>query len=116
MKLHLDRELKSPTGGSPVFIGDEHGDGIGVSFFVNRTPPGKGPSMHRHPYGEVFVVHEGDVTFTLEGETLQAGPGEVVIAPPGAAHGFTNTGDAPLLMVSIHPVASMETEWLEADG
>jgi mannose-6-phosphate isomerase-like protein (cupin superfamily) len=113
MKLRLDHELASPTGGAPAFVGSEHGDGIELSFFVNRTAPGRGPSLHRHPYGEVFVVHEGDVTFTLGDETLTATGGEVVVVPPGTAHGFRNTGERPLLMVSIHPAATMQTVWLE---
>jgi quercetin dioxygenase-like cupin family protein len=116
MKLHLDRELKSPTGGAPVFIGDEHGDGIGVSFFVNRTPPGRGPSLHRHPYAEVFLVLEGDVAFTVGDERIAAGAGEVLVAPAEVTHAFVNSGDAPLLMVSIHPAAAMETEWLDDSG
>ena len=41
------------------FEGADHGSG--VSFFLARTPPGRGPRLHRHPYEETFVVHEGRV-------------------------------------------------------
>jgi len=26
--------------------------------------PGQGPRLHRHPYEEVFVVHEGQATYS----------------------------------------------------
>ncbi len=39
--------------------------------------------------------------------------GQIVIAPAGVAHKFVNIGDRPLRQVNIHPVARMETEWLE---
>jgi mannose-6-phosphate isomerase-like protein (cupin superfamily) len=35
----------------------------------------------------------------------------MVLVPPGAWHAFENVGEEPLLMVSIHPVAEMVTEW-----
>jgi mannose-6-phosphate isomerase-like protein (cupin superfamily) len=94
------------------FQGAEHG-GVDVSFFVNRTPPGGGPSVHRHAYHEVFVLHEGTMEVTLGDETFEAGGGEMILVPPGEWHGFKNTGDEPLLMVSIHPVGEMLTEWKE---
>jgi mannose-6-phosphate isomerase-like protein (cupin superfamily) len=37
----------------------------------------------------------------------------LVVAPPGAAHKFTATGDERLRMVTIHAAAAMETTWLE---
>jgi mannose-6-phosphate isomerase-like protein (cupin superfamily) len=92
------------------FQGAEHG-GADVSFFVNRTPPGRGPSVHRHEYHEVFVLHEGTMKVTLGDETFVAHGGEMILVPPRAWHAFKNVGDEPLLMVSIHPVAEMLTEW-----
>jgi quercetin dioxygenase-like cupin family protein len=36
----------------------------GVSFILIDAPPGSGPKLHKHPHEEVFVVQEGEVTFT----------------------------------------------------
>ncbi len=94
------------------FQGVDHG-GADVSFFVNRTPPGRGPSVHRHDYHEAFVLLEGRMEVTLGDETFEATGGEMVLVPPGAWHTFRNIGDEPLMMVSIHPVAEMVTEWRE---
>jgi quercetin dioxygenase-like cupin family protein len=97
--------------GSQLFLGREHG--VEVSFFVNHTAPGRGVSPHRHPYPEVFLVQSGEVAFVVDGERIAIAGGNVVVAPAGAVHEFVNTGDATLEMVSIHPVAEMETEWVE---
>ena len=103
-------DLATETG-SQLFVGREHG--AEVSFFVNHAAPGRGVSPHRHPYPEVFLVQDGEVTFVVDGERIATGAGNVVVAPAGAVHEFVNTGTAPLEMVSIHPAGEMETEWVE---
>jgi quercetin dioxygenase-like cupin family protein len=96
-------------GGS--FEGAPHGSQ--VSFFVVDMAPGVGPRLHSHPYSETFLVQSGRARFELDGEPVDAAAGDVVVAPPGAAHKFTATGDEQLRMVTIHAAASMETTWLE---
>jgi quercetin dioxygenase-like cupin family protein len=93
------------------FEGARHGSG--VSFFLARTQPGRGPALHRHPYEETFIVHEGQITFTVDGQTIEAEAGQIVIAPPGSAHKFVNVGDAPAHMTNIHPRPRMAQEDLE---
>jgi quercetin dioxygenase-like cupin family protein len=93
------------------FGGLEHGGGVDVSFFINHTPPGAGADEHRHPYPEVFVVHDGEVTFVVDGAPVTARGGQVVVVPAGATHAFRNSGERTLGMLSIHPVAEMVTEW-----
>ena len=95
------------------FDGAAHGDGIGVSFFLDHTPPGRGAEAHRHPYAEVFAILDGDVTLVVDGEEIAARGGQVVVVPPGATHAFRNSGDRTLEMTSIHPAAEMVTEWIE---
>jgi quercetin dioxygenase-like cupin family protein len=97
---------------SQRFEGFAFGD-VGVSFFVTDAPPGTGPKLHRHPYAEVFVVQEGRVTFTVDGETIEAGAGDIVIAPAGSAHKFVNVGPGRSRHLDIHPSERMLTDWLE---
>ena len=41
-------------------------------------------------------------------------PSGVLVVPAQATHSFSNTtGSGELEIVSIHPVAEMQTEWLE---
>ena len=84
-----------------------------VSLILVDTSPGHGPRLHRHEYEEVFAVQSGSVRFTVGDETLDAGPGDVVVAPAGTPHGFVNSGSEQLRMVAIHVSPKFVTEWLE---
>jgi len=92
-------------------VGADHG-GVGVCVILVDAPPGRGPSLHRHPYPEVFMTQEGTATVFLGDEEREVGAGEIVIVPAGQWHGFVNSGDGPLRQVDIHVSASFETEWL----
>jgi quercetin dioxygenase-like cupin family protein len=87
--------------------------GAGVSVIVVDAAPGEGPRLHRHRYREVFVVLEGEATFTLGADERVAGAGEIVVAPAGVAHRFVNSGHGRLRQVDIHEQERFETEWLE---
>ena len=88
------------TGTSYTFEGYKH-DGVNVSMFVIDFPPGKGPELHRHPYEELFVIHEGRARMS-DGETsLEAAAGQIMIVPPDVPHGFASVGDGRLRMVCL---------------
>jgi mannose-6-phosphate isomerase-like protein (cupin superfamily) len=94
------------------FEGYRYGD-VNVSFFVSATPPGRGPSLHTHPYAEVFVVQAGSLTFVVGDQTIEATAEQIVIVPAGVPHKFTNTGSAVARHLDIHTSSRMETTWLE---
>jgi mannose-6-phosphate isomerase-like protein (cupin superfamily) len=96
---------------SREFTGDELG--AGVSLILVDTPPGRGPSLHRHRYEEVFVLRAGEVTFTVGDEERVARAGDIVVVPPDTPHAFVNTGGTPLEMVAIHVSPRFATEWLD---
>jgi hypothetical protein len=52
------------SGSAYRFEGHRHG-GAHVSFFISDTAPGKGLGPHTHPYDEVFILQEGELTFTV---------------------------------------------------
>lgn len=99
-------------GSGYTFRGSEHG-GVPVSIIVDRSRPGEGPALHRHPYDEVWVVEQGEITFTAGDRSFPARAGAVVVVAAGEFHRFVNTGDTPLQMVCIHTRAQIETEWFE---
>ena len=102
-----------PNNGSVyTFEGYQYGD-VDVSFFLSDTAPGKGPDLHKHPYDEVFVVQEGELTFTVGEDTLKATGGQIVIAPAGAPHKFVNSGTRRARHIDIHTSRRMITDWLE---
>jgi len=94
-----------------VFRGAEHA--AGVCLFVSDFSPGQGPRLHRHPYDEVFVVHEGRARFTAGKETLEAGAGQVVVVPARTAHRFVNAGESRLRVTAVHPRSRVEMDVLE---
>ncbi len=100
------------SGSAHKFEGYQYG-GADVSFFISDTPPGKGPSLHTHPYAEVFVVQEGELTFTVGETTFRATEGQIVVAPAGTPHKFVNPGTRRTCHVDIHTRGRMSTEWLE---
>jgi mannose-6-phosphate isomerase-like protein (cupin superfamily) len=91
-------------------VGADHGAGVCLLFVDAR--PGDGPSLHRHPYEEIFIIQEGRCTFVVGDDELEAGAGDIVIAPAGVPHRFVNTGDGPLKQIDIHVSPQFSTEWL----
>jgi mannose-6-phosphate isomerase-like protein (cupin superfamily) len=92
-------------------VGADHGLEICILFVDAAT--GRGPSLHRHPYAEVFIIQEGRATFTVDGKRRDAGAGDIVVVHAGEAHAFVNSGDGPLRQIDIHLSPSFSTKWLE---
>ena len=63
-----------------------------VAMFEFTVPAGANvPVPHYHrAYDETIYGVEGVVTFTVEGKTVDIGPGETCFIPRGAVHGFDN--------------------------
>jgi mannose-6-phosphate isomerase-like protein (cupin superfamily) len=91
-------------------VGQDH-DVDACVIFVD-APPGRGPSLHTHPYAEILIVQEGLGSFTVGDERREVGAGEVLIVPAGTPHAFTNTGETNLRQIDIHLSRSFQTEWL----
>jgi len=111
-------ELPSFNVGRPgilaaIFNGGDHRL-PGISIILNETLPGDGAPLHRHTYDELFLVQDGQCCFTVADQTVEAGPGQLVLIPAGAPHGFTNIGDANMRLVAIHAAPRVEIEWLDA--
>ena len=109
----VNRDALSVEGGSPEFVGADHGGGARICLILVDARPGSGPRLHRHPYEEVFVVQEGRATYVVGERELEVRAGDVVVVPAGLAHRFVNSGDGPLRQVDIHVSPRFETEWLE---
>ena len=112
MALVINKDELFRTGTGWKFEGVNFSD-TNVSFFIIEAPPGKGAKLHYHPYEEVFVHLEGRATFIVGEETIEAKPGQIIVAPPNVPHKFTNTGDTILKQIDIHPVSKMVQTDLE---
>jgi quercetin dioxygenase-like cupin family protein len=108
----IDKDELTYSGTAHTFEGYRYGD-TDVSFFLTDGPPGSGPTLHRHPYAEVFVVQEGELTFTVGDTTIEAKSGQIVVVPAGVPHKFVNSGAGRARHIDIHTSRRMTTEWLE---
>ncbi len=74
---------------------------------LNCLEPGQAQPQHAHgAQDKVYVVLEGEGTFTIGHERHVASEGEVIWAPAGVEHGVENTGAHSLvLFVGIAPAA-----------
>ena len=95
-----------------LFQGGEYG-GVPIAFFWLSTAPGRGVSLHKHPYEETFVLQKGQATFTVGDETLEVHGEVIIIVPSNTPHKFINSGEEPLQMLAIHANKEVITEWLE---
>ncbi|WP_222415097.1 cupin domain-containing protein [Rhizobium leguminosarum] len=109
LKVEL-ASLRQGDGLTAAFEGRAHE--VPVSFFEADMEEGGSVPLHRHPYAELWIVADGEVAFTVDGESGPARIGEVVIVPAGIAHCFQNTGRGRLQMTCIHASDTFITEWL----
>jgi mannose-6-phosphate isomerase-like protein (cupin superfamily) len=82
---------------------------------ITIQPHRHGPGAHVHEAeDDAFYILDGELTFTVEGEDVVAGPGTFVLVPPGVEHTFANRGEAVVRMVNVHAPAGFDLR-LEAD-
>lgn len=89
------------SGSSHWFVGADHGD-VEMSAFLIRGLTGSGPGPHRHPYDEIQFIQSGRGRWTVEGQTFEAGAGDILVIKAGEVHSFTAIGDEPLVQLSVH--------------
>ena len=83
---------------------------------VTIAPGRSGPEAHSHQNeDDAFFMLEGELTFTVEDETLTAGPETLVLVPPGLVHTFENKGSEPARFLNIHAPAGFDKRLLSDD-
>jgi quercetin dioxygenase-like cupin family protein len=70
-------------------------------FEMEPRTDGAGPHIHK-AHSDSFYVLEGELEVMVDGETLYAGPGELVHAPPHVVHSFENSSDGRLRLLNMH--------------
>lgn len=63
---------------------------------------------HRHQFDQFYYVLEGELQFDLDGQTITAQAGDLVVIPAGVLHTNLNAGvaDAVALMLEAQPVST----------
>jgi mannose-6-phosphate isomerase-like protein (cupin superfamily) len=86
--------------------------GAHVSFGVippHTGAPGIGMHIHRDvptdtDVEEWYIIIDGEGVMTFSnGDTVHAGPGDMLVVHPGTGHSFQTVGDVPVRLISITP-------------
>ena len=86
--------------------------GVPASVIIVDAAPGEGPSLHSHPYAELFFVLDGEARFTDSDHEHVVGPGSLVVVAPEQPHAFVNPGPARLRQIDVHLNGRFDTRWL----
>lgn len=82
--------------------------GITLIRYVTEVV-GEGPTLHVHPYDEIFTITEGRARFTVGDKVIDAETGDVVLGPANVPHGYQNLGPGRLDSLDIH----LSPEWIQ---
>lgn len=63
------------------------------TMFMVQYEPGGFAGAHDHPLEEAYLILDGVVDATFDGETYRLGAGDVAWAGVGCVHAFSNPGD-----------------------
>ncbi|WP_082921603.1 cupin domain-containing protein [Lewinella sp. 4G2] len=93
-----------------LFQGQDVGTQITLIRYVTDVV-GEGPTLHVHPYDEIFTIQEGRARFTVGDQIIDAEAGDIIYGPANVPHGYQNLGPGKLDSLDIH----LSPEWLQTD-
>lgn len=92
-------------------VGGHALDADAIVLFVSTDEIGGGPSLHVHPYDEVFVITEGRARITVGADRFDVSEGDIVTGPANVPHKYENLGPGRLRTTDIH----LSREWIQTD-
>jgi quercetin dioxygenase-like cupin family protein len=74
-----------------------------VSVHLVTHPAGQVKETHVHdpPQDHIIVMRSGRMRWTVEDQSLEAGPGDVIVTSAGTPHSYEVLGDEPARVVCI---------------
>jgi quercetin dioxygenase-like cupin family protein len=74
---------------------------------LNCFEPGQSQSVHTHAGADKFyVVLSGKATFVVGEQNIEAGPGDLIVAPAAVPHGVARAIDRTIVLIAIAPAPS----------
>ncbi|BCR06112.1 hypothetical protein DESUT3_31810 [Desulfuromonas versatilis] len=74
----------------------------GLKLMLTRVEPGGEFARHADPYHHLFWFVEGEGVGWLGDKTYAISPGRVAQVPAGTSHGYRNTGDVDLVLLTVN--------------
>jgi mannose-6-phosphate isomerase-like protein (cupin superfamily) len=114
-RFPVGRDVLTAKGESP------EGSFSVIEYEAVAGMPGPPPHVH-HGNEEAFYILDGEVDFTLDGETVRLTAGAFVLVPKGVPHTFVNAGPGTARWVGVFAPARYQRlveelgELLPADG
>ncbi|HEV3464921.1 MAG TPA: cupin domain-containing protein [Actinomycetota bacterium] len=78
-----------------MMVDSDLGAQLQTMFMVQYEPGGKA-GTHDHPLEETYLVLEGEVDASFDGDVHRLSAGDVAWAGVGCVHGFSNPADRPV--------------------
>ncbi|HKE98473.1 MAG TPA: cupin domain-containing protein [Actinomycetes bacterium] len=78
-----------------MMVDGDLGAQLSTMFMVQYVPRG-GTGTHDHPFEETYLILDGEVDASFDGERHRLVAGDVAWAGVGCVHGFTNPADRPV--------------------
>ncbi|WP_197484551.1 cupin domain-containing protein [Phormidesmis priestleyi] len=101
-RIFNSSDFFQPTDGEPIrSVVTESRDATIVAWYIK---PNQEIPAHIHPHGQdtwTILSGTGDYYLDKSGKTQPIVAGDVVIASIGRVHGVVNTGEEPLIFISV---------------
>jgi quercetin dioxygenase-like cupin family protein len=95
-----------------LLAGDESNGSVSVfELFVSIGQKLPAPAHKNEAYEETLYGIEGVLTWTVDGTTVQVGPGQALCIPRGATHRFDNLGNENVKQLVVITPAIMGPEY-----
>ncbi|HWC73940.1 MAG TPA: cupin domain-containing protein [Gemmatimonadales bacterium] len=74
---------------------------------LNCFEPGQSQSLHTHAGADKFyVVLSGKATFVIGERTVEAGAGDLIVAPAEIPHGVARAAERTIVLMAMAPAPS----------
>jgi mannose-6-phosphate isomerase-like protein (cupin superfamily) len=97
--------------GRRAWIRTERDELVVVEAELDGHTDGAGPHLHRR-HVDSFYVLGGELELTVEGKTVTARAGTLVVAASGVVHAFRNASAAPAHDLNAHTPGTRFAEYL----
>ncbi len=115
-QVNNTRQESSPGLEIRDVVGAEQGTHALKIVEVTLAPNTRVPRHAHANTEEAIVVIEGTLDAILGRERVTVGPGDTILAPAGAIHGFVNRYEAPARIMFIYPIHDPEMMTAGAEG
>lgn len=116
-RIFNSAQFFQPTDGEPIrSVVTESKDSVVVAWYIK---PGQKILPHIHPHGQdtwTILSGVGEYYLDAAGTTKLIVTGDIVVAPTGCVHGVFNSGNEPLVFISVVSPAEAGYQLIELEG